>query len=76
MRCRTPICWRWQRPARICRCVTAGSGVALGLPPAYVARGWLRPDAGAAELDTVGGHAAVLSGCGADFFTKALAQVQ
>ena len=42
--------------------VTAGSGVALGLPPAYAARGWLEPDARAAELPAVGGHAAVLSG--------------
>lgn len=42
--------------------VTAGSGVALGLPPAYTARGWIRPDARAADLESVGGHAAVLSG--------------
>jgi 3-dehydrotetronate 4-kinase len=42
--------------------VTAGSGVALGLPPAYARRGWLRPDAGAASLPEVGGLAAVLSG--------------
>ena len=40
----------------------AGSGVALGLPAAYAARGWLRPDARAAALPAVGGHAAVLSG--------------
>ena len=40
----------------------AGSGVALGLPAAYAARGWLQPDAKAALLPAVGGHAAVLSG--------------
>ena len=40
----------------------AGSGVALGLPAAYAARGWVRPDARAAALPAVGGHAAVLSG--------------
>ena len=40
----------------------AGSGVALGLPAAYAARGWMRPDAKAASLPAVGGHAAVLSG--------------
>jgi 3-dehydrotetronate 4-kinase len=42
--------------------VTAGSGVALGLPPAYARRGWLVPDASAAALPEVGGLAAVLSG--------------
>ena len=42
--------------------ITAGSGVALGLPEVYAARGWVTPDAGAAQLDAVGGHAAVLSG--------------
>ncbi len=42
--------------------VTAGSGVALGLPDAYAARGWLRPDAQAARLDPAGGHGAVVSG--------------
>ncbi len=42
--------------------VTAGSGVALGLPPAYARRGWLRPDAQAAALPAVGGAAAVVSG--------------
>jgi uncharacterized protein YgbK (DUF1537 family) len=40
----------------------AGSGVALGLPAAYATRGWVRPDAHAAALPAVGGHAAVLSG--------------
>jgi len=40
----------------------AGSGVALGLPAAYATRGWVRPDARAAALPAVGGHAAVLSG--------------
>jgi uncharacterized protein YgbK (DUF1537 family) len=42
--------------------IVAGSGVALGLPEAYAARGMLVPDADAATLDAVGGHAAVLSG--------------
>jgi 3-dehydrotetronate 4-kinase len=42
--------------------VTAGSGLALGLPAVYEAQGLIRPDAGAAELPTVGGHAAVVSG--------------
>ena len=42
--------------------VTAGSGVALGLPPAYVRRGWLQPDAAAASLAPVRGSAAVVSG--------------
>jgi 3-dehydrotetronate 4-kinase len=42
--------------------LTAGSGLALGLPAVYAARGWIRPDAEAATLDAVGGLAAVLSG--------------
>ena len=42
--------------------VTAGSGLALGLPDAYAARGWARPDAQAAQLDAMHGTAAVLSG--------------
>ena len=42
--------------------VTAGSGVALGLPDAYAQRGWITPDARAAQLDRVVGAAAVLSG--------------
>lgn len=42
--------------------ITAGSGVALGLPAAYAARGWLQRDAQAATLPAVGGGAAVLSG--------------
>lgn len=42
--------------------LTAGSGLALGLPALYAARGWLNPDAGAATLPAVGGGAAVLSG--------------
>ncbi len=42
--------------------LVAGSGLALGLPAAYAARGWVRPDAQAAPLPPVGGHAAVLSG--------------
>ena len=40
----------------------AGSGLALGLPAAYAARGWLQPDATVPALPAVGGHAAVLSG--------------
>ena len=42
--------------------ITAGSGVALGLPAAYAQRGWLQRDAQAAALPAVGGAAAVLSG--------------
>ena len=42
--------------------MTAGSGLALGLPEVYAARGWVVPDANAAALDPVGGFAAVLSG--------------
>jgi 3-dehydrotetronate 4-kinase len=42
--------------------ITAGSGVALGLPAAYAARGWLQPDDDAATLPAVGGQAAVISG--------------
>ena len=42
--------------------LTAGSGLALGLPAAYEQRGWIRPDAAASRLDPPAGHAAVLSG--------------
>jgi len=42
--------------------LTAGSGLALGLPDAYAARGWVQPDAQAARLDAMHGAAAVLSG--------------
>jgi 3-dehydrotetronate 4-kinase len=42
--------------------ITAGSGVALGLPEVYAERGWLVPDAQAAALEPMGGAAAVLSG--------------
>jgi len=42
--------------------LTAGSGVALGLPPAYAQRGWFTPIDSAATLDRVSGPAAVLSG--------------
>jgi uncharacterized protein YgbK (DUF1537 family) len=42
--------------------LTAGSGVALGLPAAYARRGWLLPDEQAAALPAVGGSALVLSG--------------
>ena len=42
--------------------LTAGSGLALGLPAVYTERGWLTPDARAAELDPASGGAAVLAG--------------
>ena len=42
--------------------VTAGSGLALGLPAAFAERGWLVPDARAAALDATADRAAVLSG--------------
>lgn len=42
--------------------LTAGSGLALGLPEVYVQRGWLQPDASASRLPGVGGYQAVLSG--------------
>ena len=42
--------------------LVAGSGLALGLPAAYAARGLIQPDARAAALSAVGGHAAVVSG--------------
>ncbi len=42
--------------------VTAGSGVALGLPPAYERRGWFEPSSSAAQLETVSGPAAIVSG--------------
>ena len=43
--------------AAVDQLITAGSGVALGLPAVYAERGWLVPDADAAQLDAVGGHA-------------------
>ena len=43
--------------------VTAGSGLALGLPAAYARRGWVSLDADSAcALPAVGGRAAVLAG--------------
>ncbi|MDM7950793.1 3-oxo-tetronate kinase [Hydrogenophaga sp.] len=42
--------------------ITAGSGVALGLPPAYLRRGGWSPSDTAAQLSPVQGTAAVLSG--------------
>jgi 3-dehydrotetronate 4-kinase len=42
--------------------LTAGSGLALGLPAVYAERGWLVPDARAAALDEARGAAAVLAG--------------
>ncbi len=46
--------------------ITAGSGVALGLPPAYQRRGWWAPSENAAQLSAVSGPAAVLSGSCSD----------
>ena len=46
--------------------ITAGSGVALGLPPAYQRRGWWAPSDSAASLSAVSGPAAVLSGSCSD----------
>jgi uncharacterized protein YgbK (DUF1537 family) len=42
--------------------LTAGSGLALGLPDVYAERGWLVPDADAAALDAATGAGAVLAG--------------
>jgi len=43
--------------------LTAGSGLALGLPAAYEQRGWIRPDAAAARLAPLDvGMSAILSG--------------
>jgi len=42
--------------------VTAGSGLALGLPAAYAQRGWVQPDAQAARLDALSGPTLLLSG--------------
>ncbi len=42
--------------------ITAGSGVALGLPDVYASQAWLTLDAHAATLPEVGGFAAVVSG--------------
>lgn len=42
--------------------ITAGSGVALGLPAVYARAGWLKPDEAASRLPAVGGHQAVLAG--------------
>ena len=42
--------------------LTAGSGLALGLPALYAERGWLVPDAHAAALDATLDRAAVLAG--------------
>ena len=46
--------------------ITAGSGVALGLPPAYQRRGWWAPSESAASLSAVSGPTAVLSGSCSD----------
>jgi uncharacterized protein YgbK (DUF1537 family) len=42
--------------------ITAGSGVALGLPPAYQRRGWFQPSATASQLAAVHGPVALVSG--------------
>ncbi len=42
--------------------LTAGSGLALGLPKVYRERGWLKPDEQAARLDRMVGRSAVISG--------------
>jgi 3-dehydrotetronate 4-kinase len=42
--------------------LTAGSGLAIGLPDVYAERRWLVPDAHADHLDAVTGAAAVLAG--------------
>ena len=42
--------------------LTAGSGLALGLPAVYAERGWLTLDAHAGDLDAALGSAAVLAG--------------
>jgi uncharacterized protein YgbK (DUF1537 family) len=42
--------------------VTGGSGVALGLPDAFRARGWLRPRGGGTEFRPVTGRSAMLAG--------------
>lgn len=42
--------------------LTAGSGLALGLPAVYADKGWLQPDEEAHRLDAVGGAAAVVCG--------------
>jgi uncharacterized protein YgbK (DUF1537 family) len=42
--------------------VTGGSGVAMGLPAAWRARGLLGPGDGAATLPPAGGHRAIVSG--------------
>jgi uncharacterized protein YgbK (DUF1537 family) len=42
--------------------LTAGSGLALGLPDVYREHGWLAADTAAAQLDRMTGNAVVLSG--------------
>ncbi len=42
--------------------LTAGSGVALGLPPAFQRRGWWAPSDSAASLSAVSGPSAIVSG--------------
>jgi uncharacterized protein YgbK (DUF1537 family) len=56
--------------------ITAGSGVALGLPPAYAKRGWFQPNDAAARLDTVAGPAAIVSGSCSEATNMQVAQWQ
>ncbi len=56
--------------------LTAGSGVALGLPPAYAQRGWFTPTDKAAALASVNGPAAVVSGSCSEATNAQVAQWQ
>ncbi len=56
--------------------LTAGSGVALGLPAAYARRGWFTPDANAATLDPLHGPTAVVSGSCSEATNAQVAQWQ
>jgi uncharacterized protein YgbK (DUF1537 family) len=56
--------------------LTAGSGVALGLPAAYARRGWFTADANAAALDPLHGPAAVVSGSCSEATNAQVAQWQ
>ena len=56
--------------------LTAGSGLALGLPAAYEQRGWIRPDAAAARLAPLGGAETVSVVLSGSCSLATLAQVQ
>lgn len=56
--------------------LTAGSGVALGLPPAYAQRGWFTPNANAATLERLNGPSAVVSGSCSEATNAQVAQWQ